>query len=79
MDRAKYIQMRKTGQYDLAWFYQYYLDNKKADRVTPPFEIFQQAFNMYFQMNGGAVLELLDKKMAVTKIEDQLGNLLYID
>ena len=79
MDRVKYIQMRKTGQYDLAWFYQYYLENKDNNRTTYPFEIFQQTFNMYFQMNGGVILESLDKKMDVTKIENEQGNLIYIN
>ena len=79
MDRERYIQMRKSGQYDLAWFYQYFLKHKDENRITPPFEIFQQAFNMYFQMNGRFVLDYLDKKMDVTKIEDQQGNLLYIN
>ena len=79
MDRAKYIQMRKSGQYDLAWFYQYYLENKSPDKDTYPFEVFQQAFNMYFQMNGGVILETLDKKMEVTKIENAEGNLIYIN
>jgi hypothetical protein len=79
MDRQKYIQMRKAGQYDLAWFYQYYLESKNKDRDTYPFEMFQQVFNMYFQMNGGTILENLDKKMGVSKIEDSNGNLLYID
>lgn len=79
MNREKYIQMRKSGQYDLAWFYEYFLKHKDENRITPPFEIFQQAFNMYFQMNGRAILELLDKRMDVTKIEDQQGNLLYIN
>lgn len=79
MDREKYIQMRKSGQYDLAWFYQYYLEHKDKNRITPPFEIFQQAFNMYFQMNGRFILDHMDKKMGVTKIENEQGNLLYID
>lgn len=79
MEREKYIQMRKSGQYDLAWFYQYFLENKDKDKTAPPFEVFQQAFNMYFQMNGGDVLEYLDKKMEVTKVVDQQGNLKYID
>ena len=79
MDRAKYIQMRKAGQYDLAWFYQYFLENKDKNRVTPPFEIFQQAFNMYFQMNGAFILDYMDKKMDVTKIENEQGQLIYIN
>lgn len=77
--REQYVQMRKTGQYDLAWFYQYFLENKNKDKATPPFQIFQQAFNMFFQMNGQSVLEYMDKKMEVTKIEDQAGNLIYIN
>lgn len=79
MDRDRYIQMRKSGQYDLAWFYQYYLDNKGSSKDTYPFETFQQAFNMYFQFSGKFVLEYLDKKMEITKIEDQQGNILYIN
>ena len=79
MNRDQYIQMRRTGQYDLGWFYQYFLEHKDKKRETPPFELFQQVFNMYFQMNGAFVLEFLDKKMEVTKIEDQAGQLIYIN
>ena len=79
MDRDQYLQMRRTGQYDLGWFYQYYLENKNKDKDTYPFTVFQQAFNMYFQMNGGFILEHMDKKMDVTKIENEKGNLIYID
>jgi hypothetical protein len=79
MDRERYLQMRRTGQYDLGWFYQYFLENKDNNRDTPPFEIFQQVFNMYFQMNGGFVLDYMDKKMEVTKIENEQGNLIYIN
>jgi hypothetical protein len=77
--RDQYIQMRRTGQYDLGWFYQYFLENKDKNKDTAPFEIFHQAFNMYFQMNGPVILDFLDKKMDVTKIENQQGNLLYIN
>jgi len=79
MNKEQYIQMRKSGQYDLAWFYQYYLENKDEKKETYPFEVFHQAFNMYFQFSGKFVLEYLDKKMDITKIEDQQGNLLYIN
>ena len=79
MNRDQYIQMRRTGQYDLGWFYQYFLENKGKNKPTVPFEVFQQAFNMYFQMNGGFILEYMDKKMDVTKIENEQGNLIYIN
>jgi hypothetical protein len=79
MDREKYVQMRKSGQYDLAWFYQYYLDKKDSKVTTYSAEVFQQAFNMYLQFNGRDVLDYLDKEMQVTKIEDEQGNLLYIN
>lgn len=79
MGREEYIQMRKSGQYNLAWFYQYFLEHKDKNRSTPPFEVFQQAFNMSFQFNGKFILEYLDKKMEVTKIEDNNGNLIYIN
>lgn len=78
MNREQYVQMRRTGQYDFGLFYQYYLQEKN-NTDTIPFEIFVQAFRMYFQINGGAVVEFLDKKFEVQKIEDQQGNLLYID
>jgi hypothetical protein len=79
MNRDQYIQMRRTGQYDLAWFYQYYLENKDPNKPTPPFEAFHQAFNMYFQMNGADILWKMDKNMEVTKIENEQGQLIYID
>lgn len=78
MNRQQYIQMRRTGQYDFGWFYQYFLENKDKNKTTPPFEIFQQTFNMYFQMNAQGILESLDKKLEVTKLESKEGNLLQI-
>lgn len=79
MDREKYIQMRKSGQYDLAWFYEFYLQEKKEEWLTHDFQTFAQNFNMFFQFNGKYVLEYTDKKMGVTKIENEQGNLLYIN
>ena len=78
MNRQQYIQMRRTGQYDFGWFYQYFLNNKEANKATVPFEVFLQAFNMYFQMNAQGILEFLDKKLEVTKLESKEGNLLQI-
>ena len=79
MDRNKYLEMRRAGQYDFAWFYQYYLENRNRSKALIPFDIFQQTFNMFFQMNGAVVLEFMDKKMEITKIENEQGHLLYIN
>jgi hypothetical protein len=79
MNKEQYINMRKTGQYDFGLFYQYYLQHKDSSKAVIPFEMFVQAFRMYFQMTAREVLDLLDKKFEVQKIEDQQGNLLYIN
>lgn len=79
MDRNKYLEMRRTGQYDFAWFYEYYIENRNTSKSLIPFNIFQQTFNMFFQMNGGMVIEFMDKKMEITKIENNQGQLLYIN
>ena len=79
MNREQYIQMRRTGQYDLGWFYQYYLENKDKNKEIYPFEVFHHAFNIYFQMHGGFILDYMDKKMDVSKIENEQGNLIYIN
>lgn len=79
MDRQQYLQMRRTSQYNLDWFYQYYLKHKKQDSPALPFEIFQQVFQMYYQMNGSEILQNLDKKLDTTKIEDSNSNILYIN
>lgn len=71
--------MRRTGHYDFAWFYQYYLENRNRSRALISFEMFHQSFNMYFQMNAGHILYNIDKAMNVTKLEDEQGNLLYIN
>jgi hypothetical protein len=55
------------------------LENKDPNKPTPPFEAFHQAFNMYFQMNGADILWKMDKNMEVTKIENEQGQLIYID
>lgn len=77
--REQYLQMRRTGQYDFGWFYNYYIQNKAEDKGTIPFEGFIQAFRMYFQFNSQEIVNNLDKKFNVTKIEDNNNNVLYIN
>jgi hypothetical protein len=77
--REQYLQMRRTGQYDFGWFFQYYLENKSPDKDAIPFEIFMQAFRMYFQFNAQDIVHYLDGKFEIQKIEDQNNNLIYIN
>lgn len=77
--REQYIQMRRTGQYDFGWFYQYYLENKSKDKDTLPFDLFVQAFRTYFQFTSQDIVHYLDGKFEVQKIEDQNSNLIYIN
>lgn len=68
---AQYKKMRQSGQYDLVWFLNYYNSKK------PPIDInnFQMIFNMG---NLSEILEYLDKKFELVKLEDKNGNLIKI-
>lgn len=76
-DRNQYIQMRKSNQWDLNWFYGYYVENVKGNPVDP--NTFTQAFNMHFQFNAREILENLDRKLEVQKIENEHGQIIYIN
>lgn len=77
--REQYLQMRRTGQYDFGWFFNYYLQNKPEETFILPFEAFLQTFRMYFQIHAQGILETLDCKFQVQKIEDENRNILYIN
>lgn len=77
--REQYLEMRRTGQYDFGWFYQYYLENKSPQKDTLPFEMFMQAFRMYFQFTSQEIIDTLDIRFDVQKIEDINKNILYIN
>jgi hypothetical protein len=77
--REQYVEMRRTGQYDFGWFYQYYLEQKDSSKDTLPFELFVQVFRMYFQFNAQDIMHYLDGKFDVQKIEDQHNNIIYIN
>lgn len=77
--REQYVEMRRTGQYDFGWFYQYYLEQKDSSKDTLSFELFMQVFRMYFQFNAQDIIHYLDGKFDIQKIEDQHNNVLYIN
>lgn len=70
--RDSYIEMRNNGNYDAAWFYRYFLDNGGKETGI---EYFISVFNMY-GIDG--VIDSLDKKFGVVKLEDKSGKFIKI-
>lgn len=68
----KYIKMRNSSQYQINWFYDYYIQNGGN-----PIGINQ--FNMVFNMvNLNEILEALDKKFNLISISDSQDKLLKV-
>ena len=74
MSREQYLEMRRTGQYDLGLFYNYYVENKDKKVPTLPLEIFIHLSRIYLQ----DLIVCLDVKFNTTKLEDNQGNLINI-
>ena len=70
--KASYKKMRQSGQYDLNWFYNYYLENSK-DNID--INTFAMIFN---QVPLDNILVHIDKKYELVKLEDINGNLIKI-
>lgn len=70
--RESYIEMRNSGNYDAVWFYRYFLDNGGKDTGI---DYFISVFNMY-GIDG--VIDSLDKKFGVVKLEDKSGKFIKI-
>lgn len=79
---TRYLKMRKNDEFEIPWFYEYYIENFGKARPTEtspnpkplPFEYFVQAFTPFFQMNMNSILISLDKEFGVRYIEDKQGN-----
>lgn len=68
----KYIKMRNSGQYQMNWFYDYYIQNS-GDLMV--FNKFSMAFNMG---DLNQTLESLDKKFNLMSILDAKGQTLKV-
>jgi hypothetical protein len=68
----KYIKMRNSGQYQMNWFYDYYIQNG-GDLMV--FNKFSMAFNMG---DLNQILESLDKKFNLMSILDAKGQTLKV-
>jgi hypothetical protein len=68
----KYIKMRNSGQYQVNWFYDYYIENGgKSIGINQ----FGMVFNM---VNLNEILESLDKKFNLMSVLDAKGNTLKV-
>ena len=64
--------MRNTGQYDLRWFYDYYLQNS-GDSID--INTFGAIFN---SVDLGNILEHIDWKFGLTRLYDKNNNLIKV-
>ena len=68
----KYIKMRNSGQYQVNWFYDYYIENGgKSIGINQ----FSMVFNM---VNLNEILEALDKKFNLISVSDAKGQILKV-
>ncbi len=68
----KYIKMRNSSQYNMNWFYDYYIQNGgKSIGINQ----FSMVFNM---VNLNEILEALDKKFNLVSILDAKGQTLKV-
>lgn len=68
----KYIKMRNSSQYQMNWFYDYYIQNGGKS-------IGINQFGMLFNMiNLNEILEALDKKFNLISVLDNKGNTLKV-
>jgi hypothetical protein len=70
--KAKYIQMRNTGRYDIKWFYEYYLQNS---RDSIDIHNFGAIFNSVSLEN---ILEHIDRKFNLVRVYDKDNNLIKV-
>ena len=68
----QYKQMRVNNQFDLNWFYRYFLE-QGGQRISA------QEFNLFFQMGDlNEVVAHLDRKFNLTKVVDKDNKLIKI-
>ena len=72
MEKQDYIKMRNNGNYELKWFYKYYLNNRGK-------QIDLNTFSMLFRLGDlSSILEYLDVKFKLTRLYDKDNNFLKI-
>lgn len=64
----KYIEMRNRNQYDIAWFYEHYMEVSQDKNMS--FSKFQTIFQM---SNFDSILDHIDDKFKLDKLYDKNG------
>lgn len=69
----RYIDMRNRNQYDIAWFYEHYMDISRDKNMDI------NKFNAVFQMsNFDMILDHLDNKFKLDRLYDSNGKLISV-
>lgn len=72
MTRQQYLNMRRTRQLNITYFYQYYVRNVGNARLS--LDVFTQAFPMWVQGNVSMVFARLDSVFHIRVLTDPAGN-----
>lgn len=69
----QYIKMRNTNQYDIVWFYDYFMqESKHKDMDLTKFQL------LFSSSNFNEVLNHLDRKFGLVRLHDRNDNFIKI-
>jgi len=83
IERHQYIEMIKTGNFDMNIFYEYYSEFNKNELFKFPINEFNMLFNNYINIIGvnGAISTIrnyYDNKFNVITLSDKEGKLINV-
>ena len=87
--KEEYIQMKKLNQWDLNWFYKFYVEEfpnlnlkfinsqlQNSTHILLPIELFMQSFPQYFQLNFEMIIDYIEKKLGFIKLYNKQNQLI---
>ena len=83
IERHQYIEMIKTGNFDMNIFYEYYSEFNKNELFKFPINEFNMLFNNYINIIGvngaiNAIRNYYDNKFNVITLSDKEGKLINV-
>jgi hypothetical protein len=70
--REEYIQMRQKGNYDINWFYKYYLQEGGSNISLSDF------YHIFTSYDLDSILMMIDYRYGLTKLYDKNNNLMKV-